>query len=224
MATSDIRLTILQIVNEVQRRLGVTPTATLTATKQATMLLDLLNDVIDEVSDFGDWQELFRETTVTASSSLGEYEIAVSAPVKNIYEIVYDNNTAPLNVVEIQDIRRLQRLASYGVPRQFAVVGVSGVNPKFRVYPIPTTAATFDIAYYVKPRIYTTSDAAVLPTFPGRMLVMGVYAKALLEENGGESGPQYTVAYAEYMRMRQEAANRLTADTGTDIYMVPTGR
>ncbi len=45
MAKSETWLTILQIVNEVQRRLGVTPTATLTATKQATTLLDRITEL-----------------------------------------------------------------------------------------------------------------------------------------------------------------------------------
>ena len=223
MSTIAVRRDVIKIINEVERRLGLSESATLTPTKLATVLLDLLNDVIDEVSDYGDWPQMFREVDVTASSSAGSYEVVVSSQVKNIYEIVWDNDVAPLEVRTIEDMRRLQRLASFGTPRQFAIVGVSGVNPLFRVYPIPTTAATFDIAYYKKPSLLGTTDVSAVPAFPSRVLVQGLYAKALLEENGGEPTREYQAAYGEYTNMRTESLNRFTADTGTDFYLVPTG-
>lgn len=224
MAVSDINKSLVDIVNEVQRKLGLNSTTTLVETKLATVLLDLLNDVLDEVSDSGDWPQMFREITVTSQSSVGTYEIAASSNVKNVYEAAFDGNIAPLNVVTIEDMRRLQRLGNYGTPRHIAIIEVSGVNVKFRVAPVPTTAAGFDIAYYKKPQLFVTSDLSAVPSFPSRVLVQGLYAKALLEENGGEPSGEYQTAYAEYLRMRREALNRLTADTGTDVYMVPRTR
>ena len=231
MAITDVRKNVLDMVNEVNRRLGLSDSTTLTDTKLTTMLVDLLNDVIDEVSDYGDWPQMFREVDVTAVSSVGSYEAAVSAQVKNIYEIVWGDDIASMEVKTIEDIRRLQRLSSFGTPRQFAVVGVSGINPLFRVYPVPNQTSidadnkggVFDIAYYKKPSLLTTSDAALIPAFPSRVLVQGLYAKALLEENGGEPTQEYRAAYGEYVNMRTEALNRFTADTGTDVYFVPTG-
>lgn len=232
---TDIRLTVLQTINEVQRKLGVNAAANLTETKLTTVLLDLLNDVIDEISDAGDWPQMFREIKVTATSSVGIYKIQTTDdhPWKNVYEIVWGDDVAHLEVRTIEDIRRLQRLVSFGTPRQFAIVGVSGINPLFRVYPIPNATAitaetsaggVFDIAGYVKPPIYDTSASAAATTveFPSRMVVQGLYAKALLEENGGEPTPEYQTAYQEYFRMRAEALNRFTTDTGSDVYFTPT--
>lgn len=223
MATSDVRKTILEIINVVQRKLGVNTTDTVSQTAHSTMLLDLLNDVIDECSDYGDWQQMFREVEVTAISSVGTYEVKASAQVKNVYEIVWDDDKSPLEVLDIQGIRHQQRRGSFGTPRHFAIVGMSAANPLFRVHPVPTTVATFDVAFFKKPRIYTTSDGGVSPSFPAKMLEQGLYAKALLEENGGDPVPQYEMAYNEYLRMRAEALNRYNADTGTDLYLVPTG-
>lgn len=226
MATSDVRHQIIQIVNEIQRRLGVNTTTTLTANKQTTVLLDLLNDVIIECSDFGDWQEMFREATVTASSSVGTYEVVVSANVKRIAEIAFNNDTAPLEVRDLEDMRRLQRISSYGNVRQFAIAGVSGVNMQFRCYPIPGSNQnnqTFDVWYYKQPRLMTTADVSAVPAFPSRVLTKGLYAKALLEENGGVPSPQYQVAYQEYIVSRREALNRFTHDTGTGLRLRPAG-
>lgn len=230
MSLTAVRKDVISIINEVERRLGVNASTTLTDTKLTTTLLDFLNDVIDEVSDLGDWQEMFREVEVTASASVGQYEVKVSSQVKNVREIVWDNDTSSLELRTIEDIRRLQRISSFGVPRQWAITGVSGVNPLFRIYPVPTqtvidnaTNGTFDIWYYKKPGLLTTSDTSTTPPFPSRMLVQGVYAKALLEENGGEPTTEYQMAYAEYQKYKQEALTRFTTDSGTDVYIVPLG-
>lgn len=231
MSILAVRKDVIGIINEVERKLAVDESTTLTDRKLTTVLLDFLNDVIDEVSDFADWQQMFREVDVTASSSVATYEIAVSSQVKNVHEITWGDDIAPLEVRTIEDMRRLQRLSSFGNPRQFAIIGVSGVNPLFRPYPIPNQSAidndteggVFDVAYYKKPSLLLTTDVSAIPAFPSRMLVQGTYAKALLEESGGEPTQEFQTAYAEYIRMRQEAANRFTADTGTDVYLVPTG-
>lgn len=226
--TFDIRLSVIDIVNTVQRRLGLTPTTTLTATKHANVLLELLNQVLDETSDAGDWQELYAETIVSAVSSTRTYSITTTsqALIKNIYEISFGTDIAALEVEDIQEMRRLRRLNTFGRPRRFSVVGVNDVtgNPKIEVHPCPVTAqagSLFNIAYFRKPPIYTTADINTIPDLPGQLLVQGLYAKALLEENGGEPTPQYQVAYNEYERMRSEALNRFNADTGTDMYFVP---
>ncbi len=228
MTIGNVRLDVISIINEVERKLGLSASSTLTSTSFTRVLLGLLNDVLDETSDYGDWQQMFRETTLTAQSSVGTYELAVSGEVKNIFEVVWGTDAAPLDVRTVQDLRRLQRISSYGTPRQMATIGVSGVNPKFRVYPIPTSAGTFDIAYYKKPRLFdatVTADTTAVPAFPSRVLVQGLYAKALLEENGGEPTREYQMAYSEYVRMRQEALNRFTYDTGSSpIYFTPGRR
>ena len=226
MASTDIRKDAIGIINEVQRKLGVNESTSLTDTKLTTLLLDFLNDVIDEVSDYSDWPQMYREVNVTAATSVKSYEVAVSSEVKNIHEVHFAAQAAPLEQRSISEIRVLQRTSGKGQPRQFSIVDVSGTNPNLRVYPIPASAQNgklFDIAYYKKPRLLTTADVSVVPAFPSRMLVQGVYAKALLEENGQEPTRQFQLAYQEYIRMRTEANNRLTSDTGDTFQVVPVG-
>lgn len=234
MSTADIRREAIHIVNEVLRKLGLNTVANLDSTKQSQLLTDFLNDVVDEISDFGDWQEMLRTQKVTAQSSVVRYEIATSGNLKNIVEIAWGDQPASMELRTIEDIRLLTRVGSYGTPRQWAVVGVSGVNPLVDVFPAPTTASmsaqtsaggVFDVLYYKKPSFIAavTANNSAIPAFPARMLVMGVYAKALLQENGGEPSNEFQVVFTEYMRMRQEALNRFNADSGTDVYITPTG-
>lgn len=228
MANSDVRRTNRQIVNEVQRKLGVNETSAM-STKQSNVIFDFLNDVIDECNDFGNWAQMFREVNVTAATSVGSYEIAVSSQVKNILEIHFNTQQAPLNNVDIPQMRTLQRTGGTGEPRQFSVTETSGANPIIRVYPVPGSNQNdklFDVAYYKKNRLYeatVTADVTATPAFPSRMLVQGVYAKMLIEESGQEKTDQYSTAYQEYVRMRREAFNRFTADTGSEVSIVPTG-
>ena len=61
----------------------------------------------------------------------------------------------------------------------------------------------------------TPVDATAQPRLPANVLIAGTYAKALLEENGGEPTREFQMAYQEYTKQREEARNRFTADTGT---------
>ncbi len=226
MATEDVNKTVIGIVNEVERKLGLSESASLGSTSFSRMLLDFTNDVIDELNDYGDWPHMFNEIPVTASSSVEEFEVRSSAPIKRIHEVHFHNDISPLNIVSVSDIRRLQKTRSFGQPRNVAVSKVSGVNAKFRTSPIPVSAQDgqlFDVAVYEKNRLYTTSDSSAIPQYPSRVVVQGLYAKAVLKESGEERSRQYETAYQEYLRMRKEALNRLTADTGGDVQFVPTG-
>jgi hypothetical protein len=226
--TTGLRDTALNIVNRVRRKLGYNAVTDFSS-KNARMLLEMLNEVVSEVSDEGDWPEMYREVFVTASSSVGEYEVRVSGLVQSVYEIGFQNQIAALEPRDIKDLRLWQRLGNTGEPRQFAIVGVnaSSGNPLFRVHPIPGSSQageTFDVAYYQKPEALTTAQGGVTVPFPSELLFKGLYAKALLEENGGERSTEYQTAYTEYIRDRRETLRRFTADTGSDIYIIPRFR
>ena len=228
MTKTSLKLTNLQIVNEVQELLGVDRTLGLDTTKQARVLMRFLNEVLAECADYGDFQEMYAETTVLASSSVEEYTIDPGEPVHHIYEIRFDTDVAPLQVRSIQDIRRLQQTRSFGRPRQFAIIGVdaSSGNPNFRPYQIPGSnedGKPFKIAYYKQEALVTAAATASTPAFPANLLIKGVYAAALLEENGGEPTSEYQLAYQKYTHARNEALNRFTADTGVDVYFQPGG-
>lgn len=228
MAITALRQTHIQVVNEVERLLNVDTSTTLSSRQFTRVLLRLLNELIDELADHGDWQELYDEILVTASSSVEEYEVHASGGlVQHIEEISFSSSKSPLEFRTREEIRRLNRGGrSHGIPRNVAVIGVnaSSGNPLIRVQPIPGSNQNnqpFRVCYYQKPNLVTTSDTSVQSVFPANLLIQGLYAKALLEENGGEPSGEYQTAYANYLRMRDEAYKRFTADSGTDIYFVP---
>jgi hypothetical protein len=232
MAIESLRLTTLQVVNEVQDKLGVNRTSTLFATKHARVLTGLLNEVMDELSDYAEWQELYFETTVAAQTSVASYTIDPSddSLVNKIEEIAWASAISSMYPVSKEDIRRLRRIGSFGEPRQFSIIGTDEFTgaPKFEVYPTPgsnQSSGQFLIAFYKKPNILAVSaDSSTVLPFPGQLLINGLYAKALLEENGGEPTDQYNMALAIYERQKLEASNRWNADTGTDIYFIPSRR
>lgn len=223
---ASVRLSVLEILNEVQRRLGVNPTNAVSDTRHSLMLLQLLNEVVAEVNDYGRWQELYEEVLVTAQTSVNTYAIkSAGREVQSIIEVSFDNDPAQLENRPLEDIRRLTRVGGTGTPRQYAIIGVdvSG-NPEMRVYPQPGTSqngSTFNIAIQAKERLFTQSDGSTVPLYPANLLIQGLYAKALLEENGGEATRQFEVAYQEYQRMAREAQRRFTADTEDVIVFTP---
>lgn len=228
MALSDQRMTALEIINEVRRKNKLNVLASALDT-QGIVALAYLNDVISEVADYGDWQELLREVTVTVQSSVSDYSVPVSAVpvVHHIHEVVYSGRPAEMRMVNLDTIRRLSRVRGYGEPTQWAVIGTdANGNPNFRVVPTPTTAQsdgyTFNVLVYEKPIFITTAQAAsTTPPFPGKMLVQGLQAKIALDESDGEPTSRYQQIKSDYDKMVDESFNRYNGDSGSTIYFRP---
>lgn len=228
MSLSDIRYTVLQITNEVQRKLGLNQTANLTANKVATQIVDYINDTCNDLSDFGNWQEVIASSNVTAVSGQRDYSITTSACIKNIADIYFLPRTGPMRFEIIDNMRRMTRVSSQGSPAQFTTFGTDATgNPMIRVRPTPGAnedGKLFSIVYYTRPPVYTTVDSAVIVPFPGDLLVSGSLARHLLNESGGSPTDHYSLYQQEYLQGRKEALNRYNGDTGWNVSFAPNFR
>lgn len=227
MGIGDIRYTVLEVVNEVQRKLGLN-TSSLGGNKLAIQLVDFINDVCDDLSDFGNWQELVVSANVTASAGVRDYSIVTSANVKNIGDIYFSQRTGPLRHVTIEEMRLLTQVSGVqGMPSQYTIFGTdSNGNPTLRFRPTPGAAQNnglFSIVYYQRCPQYTTSDASTLIPFPGNVVVQGVYALAILNESAGSPTDKYSNVQNIYLSQRKEALNRFNSDSGWNTSFRPSG-
>lgn len=228
MGIGDIRYTVLEIVNEVQRKLGLSPTSSLTTNSLAIQLVDFINDVTSDISDFGNWQETIVSANITAVSGQANYSITTSANIKNIGDIYFLPRNGKLRFVTIEDMRIMTRVTSFGAPSQFTLFGTdAGGNPIIRVRPTPASnedGKLFSVIYWTSPIKYSTADAALRVPFAGDLVVAGVMAKAVLNESGGSPTDKYTVFQKEYLDMRKEVFNRFQGDTGWSTSFRPSMR
>lgn len=225
MGLSDVRYTVLQATNEVQRRMGLTPTPTLTTNSFAVKCVDFINDIVADLSDYGNWQETLATALVTAVSGQSDYLIQTSAAVKNIGDVFFAPRRGSLRTVSIETMRLMTRTTAVGQPSQFCIFGVDiNGNPNIRVRPTPSVAEDgelFSVLYYIAPPRYTTSDASTVIPFPWHMIVLGVLARAYLDESAGSPTPQYQQYYNDYLTARKETLNRFNFDTGFDVQFAP---
>ena len=69
MANLDrTRKSYIEIFNEVRRKIGVDEISTLNQDDLGSTMIDYVNDVVTQVSDYGDWQEMYREEEFTANT------------------------------------------------------------------------------------------------------------------------------------------------------------
>ena len=229
MASSDQRMTALQLINEVRLLIGLNTITSLTTDKQARVALRLLNEVISEMANAGDWHELLGSANVTAVVSVREYGLGLKHPVHHIHEIAVSGRPQSLYPIELSKYTRYARAGGVGTPNFFTIKGVdSQGNPKFAVHPQPSSAESgnfFGVLYYKKPRLFLTCDADIEIEFPANVVVNGLYAKMLEEEAGGVVTRESMMAYQTYQAQLQEALNRYNADAGkgTDIQFQPVG-
>ncbi len=227
MGIGDIRYTVLQVVNEVQRKLGLDQTSSTNANKLSKQMVDFINDVCNDISDAGDWQETLVTANVTAVSGNIDYSINTSANIKNIGDVYFSERRGPLLSVTIDQMRVLTRVTAVGTPSQYTIFGTdTNGNPNIRVRPVPGQAedgGIFSVLYYVRPPLYTVSvdDTTVIP-FPARIVVLGTLAKAILNESEGAPTERYQITQQDYLAARKEAMNRFNGDTGWDISFTPS--
>lgn len=226
MSSSDLRYTVLQVVNEVQRKLGLSPTVNLVQNKVAKELVDHVNDTVDDLSDFGNWMECLTTAMVTAQVSVQDYVVEASGVIKNIGDIYISTQRGPLRSIDVDTMRIMTRTTAVGQPSQYCIFGVdaSSFQPIIRVRPTPDQSqdgAMFSILYYVKPSQYTTDDDDTVIPFPARIVVNGVLARYTLRESGGAPSEMYQIYQQDYIQGRKNALNRFNMATGWDISFAP---
>ena len=226
MASTDQRMTALEVVNEVRRLIGLNIVTSLSVDKHARVALRLLNSVVSKISNAGNWHEMLGSADVTAEVSTRVYSVGVTHPIKNIYEISISGRSQSLDPIDLTEFQRFARSGGTGTPAMFAVKGVdSQSNPRFAVHPEPSSANLFNVLYFKKPPLYMTNDADVEVPFAANLVIAGLYAAVLEEEAGGVVTRESMMATKDFMEQMQEELNRYDADSGsgTDIQLVPTG-
>lgn len=226
MGIGDIRYTVLQTVNEVFRKLGLSEVTTTSANKLATQCVDFINDVCNDLSDFGNWQETLVTANITAVSGVMNYTLTTSANVKNIGDIYFTDRSGPLTNITVDEMRIFTRVTITGTPTQYTIFGTdTNGNPNIRVRPKPAAAedgSIFSVLYYIRTPLYTTSDDSTIIPYPARVVVLGTLARAVLNESQGSPDQKYASIQQEYLQARKEALNRFKGDTGWDVSFTPS--
>lgn len=223
MTDYNTQLSVLDVINNILRRLGTSPVSSLDETSLSKVQVDLLNDVLEDLSTYSGWPQLYTETTVSLTSSVADYKF--NFPTQSIEEVAVSGQSSPMRIESRTEIRRLSRIATFGTPRHVAITRVSGLSPYVRVHPVPNDNGTMIVSYHGKPKTVRASagDNDYLIPFPGRVVVQGLYAAALLEENGNQQTNEVVAAYQFYVELRKKALNAYTHDTGEELQFTPNG-
>lgn len=235
MSITNIRLSVLSTVNEVRLRRGLSEVSDLDQDSQSRMSVKILNDVVARISDYGDWNETLVSANITTQSSVSDYSIAVPtsgsnvAVIKTVKDIYNGSAGVSLFFVSQEQMRLFQRIPNYGEPRQYTIFGTDDVgNPLLRVNPIPSTSqggiGTLSLRCHSEPPVYTVDDGAVIIPFPSRLVVQGLMAGAILDEEGGSATDHYTRENEIFLSMLKENYNRFKADVGRYRRFVPGSR
>jgi hypothetical protein len=220
------RVTVIGAINEVRKKSKLPPVSTLDQDSDSLTKLAYLNDVVSELSDYGNWQEQYREAVVSVQASVRDYAVS-GVTVQNIEEVSISTRTAALKFLRLDKMRMLQRNNGVGNPNQWSLRGTNGEgNPVVTLDRWPSTNDTgyLKIPYFLKPEAYTTADASAEIPFPGRVVVQGLLTKTVLDESDGEPTSRYTTNLQSYEKMKDEAYNRFNGDTGGSVHFRPGRR
>lgn len=230
MALTDTRATILEIINETRRKQGINnAVSSLTADSKTIVMVDFLNDVVTEINDFGLWNETIGTTTIPLIVGQRDYNFSSTFNIKTIKDVFLTSTNASLPFIDQQQMRMLYRQNNSGQPRQWTIFGSdANANPVIRVYPTPdasVSGVSLDIFYQSNsPRFTTSTPTSTVIGFPARMIVQGLLARCILDEEGGSPTNQYQNERLIFESMLKETFNRYKGDVGYARRFIPSGK
>jgi len=219
-------LTVLEIVNEVCDRMNVRRVTATTANLFTRNCVNLINDTIEDLCDYGTWNELQASAAVTMVCGQSVYTISTTALVTakrfihSIQEVYVSGRIASLEpIADKNEFRLLTRTQSIGTPSRYTVDGTDADgNPRLGLFPRPGTTYDGNAAHVrfqvLPPRYEAGNDDNVVVPFPGRVMVAGLHAAAILDESGGVQTDQYKAAQGKFFVLRNNSLGRQTAKTG----------
>jgi hypothetical protein len=219
-------ITVLEAVNEVCDRLNVRRVSATTQNLFVRNLVNIINDTVEDLCDFGRWNELQASAAVTMVCGQSVYDISTVSLgtakrfIHSIQEVYVSGRIASLEPIsDKNEFRLLIRTGSIGTPSRYAVDGTDALsNPRLGLFPRPGSTYAGDDArvrfQILPPRYVPGDDDNVVMPFPGRVMVAGLHAGAILDESGGVQTDQYRQAQAKYFILRNNSLGRQTAKTG----------
>jgi hypothetical protein len=219
-------LTVLEIVNEVCDRMNVRRVAATTANLFTRNCVNLINDTIEDLCDYGVWNELQASAAVTMVCGQSVYTISTTSLttakrfIHSIQEVYVSGRIASLEpIADKNEFRLLTRTQSIGTPSRYTVDGTDADgNPRLGLFPRPGTTYDGNSAHVrfqvLPPRYEAGNDDNVVVPFPGRVMVSGLHAAAILDESGGVQTDQYKAAQGKFFVLRNNSLGRQTAKTG----------
>jgi len=194
-------MTLLELVNNLLRRLREDPVADVYQTRYSTMVVDFVNDAKDLVENAWDWSSLRYEVPVVTVQDESDYLVTNTTERSKLFYFVNDDSRTFLEYRPTAWIEQKRINApTTGVPQYFTYYNADN---QLRVRLWPTPDAAYSLRYYGKfPQspLTVSGDVLRIPYLP----VMHT-ALALLAREKGETGG---TSVAEYFGI----ADRYLAD------------
>lgn len=205
--------TQLEIINQVQRRLRESSTASVSTTEYSKLLGDFLNDIIEDVCNAHDWQQLESTISTNISSATDTYAITGTTNLSTLRYLgncpqvfIYDDadDTLGYPLIELNP-QLFQAYYSEGWtatadPPYFKVTASNTAdNQVIQLLPAPSATRVLKTTFWTPVSSLevdgTDDDTDIfLPTQP---LVLGVMYLAL-NERGEELGEPGNMAEMRY--------------------------
>lgn len=212
--------TWLNVVNDVQRRMRDTVTASVTSTPYSTLLGIFVNDVKREVEDAWNWNTLRDTVVATTAAGTRAYVLTNAGQRCRVLDVYNDTENYPLFPIKgtSQTISMLDP-ANQDKPQYYTFNGEYQGDPITDMYPIPDGVYAINFNLVIpQPDLDADSDEIYVPW---HVVSLGAYVKALVER-GEYNGDDLNIAVQRYREALNAAISQDEARLPfeTDFYAV----
>lgn len=206
--------TWLNCVNEVQRRLRETVTASVTTTDYSTLLGIYVNEAKREVEDAWNWNTLRDTIVATTAAGTRAYVLTDARNRFRVLDVYNDTNNYELYPVlgSFQTVQMIGGSTGQGEPQYWTFNGEYLGDPIIDLYPIPDAVYAINFNLVIpQADCDADSDEIWVPTEP---VILGAYLKAL-GERGEDTGDGYMRATQAY---GMALANAISQDEARMVF------
>lgn len=205
--------TWLSLVNDLQKRLRESTSASVTSTVYSTLLGSLVNQAKREVEDAWDWHCLRTVLSFDTANGTDTYDVTGSnersrfwTPTREVYDDTNDSILTPAPDWYIDRFTYIGSVQS-GDPIYYRIRGVSSAGLlRMTLYPTPNGTFSMRVPMVV-PQVDLSANGTVL-TVPAAPVLERAYCLALRErgEDGGTSfaEAQRAADYALYQAIQRD--------------------
>lgn len=203
--------TWLSLVNELQKRLRESQSASVTSTTYSTLLGSFVNQAKREVEDAWDWHALRTVLSFTTSNGTATYSVTGAtersrffSPSREIYDDTNDTILTPAPDWFIDQLTYIGT-AQTGPSNYYRMRGISSGLLQMTLYPTPSGTYTMRVPMLV-PQDDLAAGATVL-TIPSAPVLERAYTLAL-RERGEDGGTSFAEAQAAATYALNQAIQR----------------
>ncbi len=203
-------MTYLELINDVLVRLREKEVTSVTADSYTKLIGKYVNDIKTQVENAYNWNALTNTITVATEANVYNYVLTGAGQQFKVMDVINDTDDLTMKYVDNKRMNDyfLEQPIQKGSPEYYNFNGTQDGDVLVDVYHVPNKVCNLRFNFFIPQAKLSSASDVIL--FPGDVVALGAYAKAIVER-GEDAGMQSSEAWQLY---RSALADAISIESG----------